>query len=100
MCFQQITPGTAFPALTAFTSKAVCHAVAMCDLTSALALPSISLLKLNKKTSCCHEGSVGFCVRLTAGVDCSLSYQFSGWLLQKLSGEDVQRGGGDELRSM
>lgn len=34
VCFRQITPGIACPALTAFTSKAMCLAVAMCDLNS------------------------------------------------------------------
>ena len=41
VCFQQITPGIVCPALRAFTSKAVCLAVAMCDLASlhSLCLP-------------------------------------------------------------
>lgn len=34
VCFQQITPSIVCPALRAFTSKTVCLAVAMCDLTS------------------------------------------------------------------
>lgn len=90
VCFQQITPGIVCPALRAFTSKAVCLAVAMCDLASlhSLCLSVHCCTRMKRPFFCCGS-RVDFCVSVrgkTAGINCCFCYQFSGWLLQKLPG--------------